>query len=144
MTGIFAFLVGRTAGPIFAALALALVIANGVQWGVWSWQVSLIERDRDDYKARIEDPTTGYVRQVSQCLTNHDDLKGNLERLSGEVKDLAAADRARDEQLQKDVVGVRNATRAAQAKANTPVTRMATIGTLEACQAGMRAVRGRP
>ncbi len=57
LSAIGAFLTGKLAGPIFAAAAAGLALALTVQ----SVRLGDAQDDRDRYRDRIENPTTGYV-----------------------------------------------------------------------------------
>ena len=130
---------------LLGILGLALLLTNGLQWVAWSWNTSRLEARIEQQRIRIEDPDNGLVRQLTQCLTNGTDVVANLGRLTTEVIDLGLATAKRDEAL---IAAMVPATRAAVDARNaaTELLRrpreVPTIGTLEACTAGERALRG--
>jgi len=134
----WAFITSSIAGPIFGAIALASLIGNAVQWGVSSWQISLTERDRDAYKERIENPDTGYIRQVSQCLTNTSGLREAIAAVDKSAKDREATDKARDEALQKSLAATAKQAKGALDNSAKVLARptVNTPGTLASCAAG--------
>ena len=124
---------------------LALAVGNGVQWWINSVETSRLEARNAQLTDMVENPSTGFVRQVAQCQTNTADLRGNLERLSGDVAKLAEDSRARDAALQKSMAAAQKGTGAvlaATGKLLAAPRTVQTIGTLEACAAGERALRG--
>ncbi len=130
---------------LFAILGLALLLTNGLQWVAWSWNTSRLEATIERQTNRIEDPDTGLVRQLTQCLTNTDTVTAGLGRLSGEVKGLGDATMAGDLALMAAMKVPTQAAVAARNAATELLNRpreVQTIGTLEACVAGERAFRG--
>jgi len=128
-------------------VAAALVAANIGQYLFHSVAVSRLERERAVLSSRIDDPVNGFVRQVAQCQTNLDDQKANLARLAGEVTKLGEDSKARDDDLKRNIAVETKAVQAAQRRTNEILSRpreAQTIGTLEACNAGERALRGLP
>jgi hypothetical protein len=144
MTAALKFLTGRIAGPLFGITSLALAVALGAMYLTWTWQVSLIERDRDTYKARIEDQETGLVRQVTQCLTNTSGLKESIADIAQNAKDREARDKARDEANQKSMAAAAKLAKGAFDNSAMILARpTATMpGTLASCAAGEKYLRG--
>jgi len=144
MTALLKFFIGPIAGPLFGIIALGALIGNAVQWGVWSWRISLIEADRDSYKERIENPDTGYTRQVTQCLTNTTGLREAIADVDKNAKDREDGDKARDEGLQKSMAATAKQAKGALDNSALILARptVTTPGTLASCSAGEKYLRG--
>lgn len=131
--------------PPLAWLGIALALANVGQYLVWSWSYSDLQRRHDVLDARINDETSGYVRQVAQCQTNVEGSIANLKRLGDSVIALGDATKAGDAALIEAMKDPTKAAVDARNAANALLSRpreAATIGTIEACVAGERALRG--
>lgn len=130
---------------LFGLLGLTLLLTNGLQYVAWSWYAARIEAQNTRLDDRINNPTSGLVRQLAQCATNGEGVTIGLVRLSGQIKDLAKATTDGDIALMKALAAPTKAAVDARNAANELLSRpreAPMIGTLEACMAGERALRG--
>lgn len=138
MGKLLAWITGPIAGYVLGgALALALV-GVAVTVGVYHYKLADMTEQRDGYRDRIENPSTGYVARNAQCETNVASLRAGLSRLSADVKALADDTRARDAWIATALAQA--SARAAGAKASADkllaLPARSAPGTLKACLDG--------
>lgn len=138
MGKIIGFVTGPLAGYVFGGALAVFAIVFAVTVGVYHWKLGAMTTERDGYRERIENPTTGYVARMAQCGTNVATLQTGLSRLTIEVKALADETRNRDkkisEALEKAGAQAAGARRSADKLLALPAP--APVGSAEACRAG--------
>ena len=88
---IIRLLTGKIAGPVLAAVALALAVFAGVQ----SVKLGAAERSARRLTAEITRPVTGWAARLAVCETSRDGLDVALSAQNRAVAGLAASGAAR-------------------------------------------------
>lgn len=138
MGRILAFVGGPIAGYVFGAALAALALTFAVTVGVYHYKLADMTEQRDGYRERIENPTTGYVAKNAQCGTNVAQLTKGLDRISKEVEDLAKATKDGDARTAAIVADAVARSRGVKTSTDKLLALLAPAspGTLKACDAG--------
>lgn len=144
MGAILRWIVGPIAGPAFGILALVLGIGWATTTLVARSELSTVTADRDRLKDQIDNPSTGYLARTAQCETNVAGLQVGLDATRRDIQKLGDASAANDRAVRGLMAKAAALAGDAQAKAArllaTPAT--APIGSLDACTAGARILKG--
>ncbi len=138
MGRILGFVTGPIAGYVFGAALAALALTFAVTVGVYHYKLADMTEQRDGYRERIENPTTGYVARNAQCGTNVEQLKSGIARISKDVEDLATATKEGDARTREAIAAAVRNSQGVKSSTDKLLAMIAPAapGTLKACQAG--------
>jgi hypothetical protein len=120
-------------------LLLALIFG-----GVQTIRLYDMRAQRDHLQASIEDPVTGWAARHAQCETNVASLDTSIKGLNGQVEKLAADTKSGNERnavlMGTAIINLRGVRASTDKLLAMPA--MAPVGSIEACRAGARILRG--
>lgn len=143
MTAILSWLTGKVAGPVFGIALIATSIAFAVTVGVYHFELASETARADKLEAAINAPSTGWVARNAQCETNVATLSVALDRVRGEVAELAKATAEGDAKTAVAIAGA--ASQIGRVRVSTEkllaTPPSAPIGSIDACRSGARILK---
>ncbi len=139
------WLIWKWLAPLLAPV-LGIALVGALIWvALDAWKIAELTADRDQLKAAIYDPSTGFVARNAQCETNVAGLTVNLDGARADIKALADKSDAQDAKSTQTMAaavktilrGVSTSTARLLARPSTTVP-----GTLDSCKAGEAYIRG--